>query len=110
VKRLAAALLALYRREPARVNGAVASVVSVLLVRVGLDIHDADVLAAVAFVVPLLAAEATRRLVTPTVKVKAPHVIAPIKVPADEIARLVIEQLEGADWSPKSPNARKPKA
>lgn len=91
MKRLASAVLALYRREPARANGLIASAVSLLFVRVGLQVDDADVLAAVGVVVPLVAAEVTRRLVTPTVNVGS-------------TGRL---QAHGGDWQPVNPDVRR---
>lgn len=91
MSRLLAALVAFYRREPVRANGLAASLVGVLLVRIGLNVTDADVLAAVGVVLPIVAAELTRRFVSPV----APTPPVPWAPPED--------------WTPENPTTRLPK-
>lgn len=65
------AAVSYYRREPARVNAAAATLLGPLLVRVGLGVDSGTTLALVAAGLNLAAGELTRRLVTPTAKIDA---------------------------------------
>ena len=96
MKALAAAILAAYKREPARYNAAVAAGLSWLLLKVGLQVDDGTVLLLATSGLTLAAGELTRRLVTPTATVN--------QVIADETAAIE------ADWQPVNPNVHKRQA
>lgn len=71
LRRIAAVAVAFYRREPARVNAALATVLGPLLLRVGLDVDDATVLAVVGALLNVAVGEITRALVVPVAKLDA---------------------------------------
>lgn len=94
MKRLASALLALYRREPARCNTYAAAALSWLLLKVGLQVDDDTVLLAATSVLAVAAGELTRRLVTPT---------ATAGLPSDPFDRAALLFNRTADQAPFTP-------